>query len=252
MKREIYSLKNEEFAFLVRRIGEVLRELQVPHTVVGGTAVQAYTLERMCRQSGLTVSQLERDRNVRLQDHLRATDDIDLALKFPDGMDDSKKANVIFTFLEMVKGDYVTPGDDAHLVEYEFERKGIQRPRLTMKIDDAEGESIALNISRREADLYRLEGKFYTEFIERGRDLVVPYAPGFDVSLKVYQQEHVLATKIAQMRPKDLMDIQSLIAVVRASKGEVDFAELERVLLPVHQVNYERFRGLVGIPCDSI
>jgi len=253
MKRQIYSLDNPEFAFLVDRIDQVLRRdvLNIPYSFVGGVAIQAYTLDHLCRKYGANISNIERNKNIRLQDHLRATDDIDIMLKFPEGTDDTRKSNTILTSLDWLEGEELMETEETHVLKYTLSRRGIQKPKIAVEVNGIAGEEIALNISRGPQDLYRLEGRFYDERIDQARTLVLPYSAGFKVSLNVPREEHLMAAKIAHFRPKDAMDIQTLVGVMKESGREIDRKELEKMLLPVHEVNYERFNGLIGVPLET-
>jgi len=250
MKRELYSLRNEEFAYFAHLVAEKLTELERPYLIVGGTAVQAYTLEGLCKSNNATVVELDNDRNRRFQDVLRATDDLDLALKFPKDMEDSKKANVIFSFLEGIRGEHLSPN---HIIEYRFDRSGHQRPRFSITVDEQQGESVALNISRRPQDLKGLPIEFYDYFIDEGVTLDIPYNSDFLLKLRVPRIEHVIAAKVSHFREKDAADLMSLAKASRL-RGELDLGEIEKILLPVYERRYDRFRHLVeeDIPYNPV
>ncbi len=245
MKRALYNLGNEEFAFLVDRIGKLLKERQISHIVVGGTAVQAHILDRLTKKHRVDIEKLTTNDVIRFQDYIRLTDDIDVAMQFlDDGQNDIEAARKINDFCDELVGTYIS-GTDNHIFEYTLERRGVKRPVLGIIVDNVKGEDLLLNISRKSSDLKRLESRFYNHFVDHGVEMGLPYSNGYVVNLRVPKLEHVLATKIASFRAKDAMDIQNLVGVLDSPK-EIDTNEIERILLPVHEHNYfERFRPLL-------
>jgi hypothetical protein len=143
-------------------------------------------------------------------------------------------------------GEYIS-GTENHIFEYDLARKGIKRPVFNISVDGELKERLYLNISRKPSDLFRLDTSLYNEFIQNGSELVIPYSNGWSFNIRVPKIEHVLATKISHFRAKDAMDLQNLYGVLYDSNEEIDFKELERILLPVYEVNLERFKSLVGI-----
>lgn len=245
MKRALYSLADEEFAFLVDRVGEELRKREIPHIFVGGTAIQAHLLDRFVEKYGLDIASLASGEQLRLQDYLRCTDDVDLALQFArDATDEKEVARRITDLCSAVGGEILSKTEN-NIFEYGIERKGIKRPIFSVSVDGERKERIALNISRKSSDLRNLESRFYNEFIENGQELTVPYAPGFNLRVRVPKPEHVLATKISHFRAKDTMDMQNLVALMRATGEEVDLEEIKRILLPEHTRKYEKFLSLI-------
>ncbi len=252
MKREIYNLGDEEFAFFINRIAEELRYRDIPYAFVGGVAVQSQILKRLTKKYNADISHLILNSDVRFQDYVRATDDVDLALKFPT----DEKGNVspenlekIIDVCEHIEGVYLS-GDHKHLFEYLLQRNGIRRPVFSVSIDDNQQENLFLNISRESRNLRRISYQFYEEFIDAGEDLTIPYSSSFSLRIKTYRPEHILATKISQLRAKDMMDIKNLVEIMQQCGEEVDAKELERILIPCHLINYERFGSLTGISVD--
>ncbi len=250
MKRELYNLGNEEFAFFVNRAGEALNKIGVPYTFVGGSAVQAHTLKRLCEKYQTDISTLLQNKDIRFQDYIRSTDDIDLALLFPDnGQDNSFARSVSQRLCDSLEGVYLSANEES-LFEYKLVRKGISRPVFSIGVDDKSGENLALNISKQSRHLRGLGLKFYDSFIEQGQELQIPYSKGNDIKIRVYRPEHVLATKISQFRAKDSMDLSNLVKVMQESGEEIDKEELRKVLLPVYVNNLGRFSSLTGIDID--
>lgn len=245
MKRALYSLENEEFLFFVNKIGEKLRARKIPHIFVGGTAVQAYVLDKLHKKENLSIGELIANENIRLQDYVRATDDIDLALKFSeDGENEIKTAKIINDLCEDIEGEDLADTDN-YIFKFTLERKGIKRPIFGVSVFDERAESITLKISRKSKDLKGLDNKFYNEFINSGRELFVPHYEGSNLRVRVPKLEHVLATKISNYRAKDGMDIDNLVRLSKDLGEKLDMEEIQRILLPVHTKEYERFEFLI-------
>lgn len=249
-KRFLHSLGNEEFAFLVNRIGEKLKDTGIPYNFVGGTAVQAHILHRLTQKYHTDVKSLVENKHIRFQDYVRATDDIDFALLFPDNAQNPAfVSNILRKFYDGLDGVYLSH-DEKHLFEYQFARRGERRPVLEVTIDDHRAEDIALNISQQSRHLRSFGIRFYDEFIMQGKNLVIPYTPGYDLNLRVCKPEHILATKISQFRAKDTMDIQNLVNVMQDVGETIDTEELRKILLPVHYDNLVRFNSLTRMDVD--
>jgi hypothetical protein len=246
MKRALYTLANEEFGFFVNQLTKEFEKRKIPHTFVGGTAVQAHLLDKLTKRENTDVVSLLSDPKIRLQDYIRATDDIDLALKFPnDGKSDIETTKVVYEICDAVAKEYVSDTDN-YIFEYGIERKGAKRPIFSVAVMGEPIEAIALNLSRKPSDLKNLSHEFYNEFIENGQDLVIPHFENFNLHLRVPKLEHVLATKISNFRAKDSMDIQNLVEVTRDLGEKIDMAEIERILLPIHTKKYEKFQSLIN------
>ncbi|MBT4165438.1 hypothetical protein HOE04_00180 [archaeon] len=250
MKRAIYSFGNEVFTFFANRVEEELNARDIPHIFVGGSAVQAHILKRLTDSYDTDISTLASNEGLRFQDYIRATDDIDLALKFPEEDEkDIAEVNTVGSirdFCDALSGEYIS-GTEKNIFSYELERRGITKPVFKIKIDEDEEERIFMNLSRKSKNLKKLSFSCYNEFIDAGSELVIPYSKDYNLKLTVPKLEHVLATKISQLRAKDLMDISNLVKVVHSVGEEVDLEELERILKPVHTKNYGQFLSLVGL-----
>ena len=249
MKRAIYSFGDEVFTFFANRAEEELNNRSIPHIFVGGSAVQAHTLKRLTRLYNTDISTLASNEMLRIQDYIRATDDIDLALKFPKTSniqtDEINMVGTIRDFCDSLQGEYIS-GTEENIFKYKLNRRGITRPIFSVRVDDEDGESIFMNVSRKSKNLKRLSFNCYDRFIEDGSKLVIPYSEGYDLKLTVPKLEHVLATKISQFRAKDSMDISNLVEVIREAGEEINLEEIEDILKPVHIKNYDRFLSLTG------
>lgn len=249
-KRFLYDLGNEEFAFLVNRIGEKLKSTGIPYNFVGGTAVQAHILHRLTQRYNTDIKSLAENKHIRFQDYVRSTDDIDLALLFPDNAQNHTfVSDMLRKFYDGLDGVFLSH-DEKHLFEYKFARRGERRPVLNVIVDDNPAEDLALNISQQSRHLRSFGIRFYEEFISQGKDLVIPYTPDYNLKLRVCKPEHILATKISQFRAKDTMDIHNLVKVMQESGETIDTEELRKILLPVHYENFVRFNSLTGMDVD--
>ncbi len=279
MKSPVYTLGNEEFAFFVARAGEVLKEKSIPYAIVGGIATQAHILDRLCRHSERNVASLVKDENMRDQDYLRATDAVDVALRFLEydslrGLSGDRLTNArnqahlttgskINDFCNGIvhggdNGDYLSSTGD-HVFGYGFERTGFQKPIFSVMVDRTSRSPIFMKISRRPEDLEALDTDFYNKFVDEAVDLSIPFDDGFSLDLKVIRPEHLLAVKIALDRPKDAMDVRNLVYAMRLV-GEFDgrddfpkFAyQLRKCLLPRYERQLVGFAHAVGLSLDTL
>lgn len=247
MKREKYDLADEEFAFFVTRVGEQLTEREIPYIVVGGTAVQAHMLSGLCGKYQCDIEDLVVNDHVRLQDHIRATDDVDMAWKMPSKIGDvTIDSRIILSALDSFCGAYESPSQN-HVLEYSLDRRGIKRPRFRVRKDGKgnEDDVIAMNIGRADKDLERFEPNTYYKFIAEGETLTIPYCEGFDLVTRVIKPEHLVAAKLSNFRPKDLMDLQNLYQCFKDTERDFDFKEIEDLLGPNYHQNLAKFMNLI-------
>jgi len=110
-KRALYDLTDEEFAYFVNEVNKGLEREGISHIFVGGTASQIQIAERLCKLHNTDLVTLARDE--RLQDYLRATDDIDLALAtkaYAQG--DTEYAHVINKLLDSLTKEVISPSEE--------------------------------------------------------------------------------------------------------------------------------------------
>jgi len=251
MKREIYNLADEELAFLVSNLHEQMGKKGMPYILVGGTAVQAHTLSRLQRKTGKTLAELAEDPSIRLQDYVRSTDDVDLAIH--SGVEGragrTAVGKMIFGILdELAVPEVISPSEDM-ILGYRLVRKGMKRPVFQVVIDGETDDErrLALNIGVNPADLENLDAKFYDEFVDAGQEVKMPYNRTFDVKTRVIKPEHLIASKVAKFRAKDTMDVHGLVDLMVEMGETPDLAEIKRLLLPDHEINYQRFLGLTKL-----
>ena len=263
-KRGLFSLADEEFAHFVTEVGKGLDRAEIPYIFVGGTAVQMHSLKRLSQKWGMNISELSKSH--RLQDYLRATDDVDLALSeqvyanFAHN-DDLGYAKVILTVLEDICGRESFSPSEEHLLEYKLSRPGVKRPVFNVLTDSetSDNQRILLNIGRKASDLRGVDTSFYQKFVDSGETITIPYNSKYSIQGRVISLTPLIATKTANLRPKDLMDVQNLANLIKGSEESVDFKLVEKILglenrggvlvptrSPDYSENYNKLRCLLG------
>lgn len=288
METRGYTLANDEFAFLADLFGKVLVSKEIPHVIVGGIATQANTLDRMCRHHKRDVSSLLSDEGIGdSDDYLRATNAIDVALRFPEydalkgktgrdledatGLAHSRALRRINEVCDAVisggidnEGSYLSCGDE-HIYTFRLERGGLKKLGFGVSIDDKPTGSIRLKLSRWPKDLVGEEGlqdfnpDFYDQFIQEGVPLTVPYSKSCTRGFRVLRPIDLLAIKIALDRPKDQMDIGNLVHAMQLT-GEffptpeslrTDGYSLRERLVPCYEDKLGRFASKYGLSIPS-
>jgi len=242
MKRQLYDLTDEPFAMMINRVGTVLKKEGVKHNIVGGAAVQSYIFYMLTKKYNKDICGLIYDPDVRIQDYIRSTDDIDLALKLEEE-EDTEKIRKINQFLPKFAFEEIAPCGEV-IVEIRPERIGASRPTFKIYVDGkgSEDEIIAMNINRgKKGDIRNLEDHWYNKIIEESEELVIPYTPNYELRVVVPKLEHLLVEKIAGSRAKDLMDNKNLADLSKETGRELDFKEMKSMLLPINERNYFRF-----------
>lgn len=254
MKRELYSLSDEEFAYFVNNLHRQMGKEKIPYILVGGTAVQAHILKRLSDKTGKNLSDLVLDPEVRLQDYVRSTDDVDLTVsssivKKEGEVGFTKKINRVLDGLAV--REVISPSEE-FILGYKLIRRGIKRPRFQIYVDDEFDDEmqIAMNIGRHKKDLRNLDSKNYELFVNEGKVLKIPFTSDFIISTKVIKPEHLIASKVSQFRAKDTMDIHNLADLMRDCGEKLDTSEIRELLLPNYQRNYERFLDLTNLTND--
>ena len=254
MKRELYNLTDEEFAYFVSNLHKQMEAEKLPYVLVGGAAVQAHVLDRMCRKTGKNISQLVSAPDVRLHDYFRSTDDIDLAVdsSVATRHGDIEFAKIISRVLDKLQvregSERLSPSEE-HFLAYVLQRGGMKRSVFQVYVDgETDGDSmITINVGRSPRDLENLDSKFYDVFVREGQVIEISYCPGFTLTSRVIKPEHLLASKISKFRIKDTMDMHSLADIIAECGETVDVGEIKRLLLPRYEINYHRFLSLANL-----
>ncbi|HLF53759.1 MAG TPA: hypothetical protein VI544_01130 [Candidatus Nanoarchaeia archaeon] len=252
MKRSLYTIADEEFATLLERAHAAFAAKGMKYMLVGGVATQAHIISNLCR-SGKTLMDFVVDPKFRLQDFLRATDDVDITLspeKNGELMTPEEKvkyAEKVFSVLDEIVGDKTTYGHglvmsptDEHLVAISLERKGLARPVFMLGLDSEPtgDKTVSFNLfkgpedtnPRWGNDIVEFERRFYDDFMNRGVELKIPFSDGKDIALRVKKVEDLLATKIIRGRDKDLGDTLSLARHSERAGTPIDYEAIRRLL----------------------
>lgn len=190
-----------------------------------------------------------------MQDYIRPTDDVDLAvssyvLESQGEVDFAKKVNRVLDKLE--KREIISPSEE-FLLSYKLIRRGIKRPRFQVYVDEKGDDEmqIALNIGRNKKDLQNLDSENYDTFIDDGQLLQIPFTENFIIQARVIKPEHLISSKVAKFRAKDTMDVHSLADLMRDCGEKLNLSEIKKFLLPKYERNYERFLDLVDLKNNS-
>jgi len=242
MKRQLYDLTDDPFVVFVDKVGKVLVDENISHNIVGGVASQAYILHMLSKKHGQSVEGLIRNKDVRVQDYVRSTDDVDVALDLEGEVDTDRIRRITTEILPKFEFTELSP-DGESILEFRAERVGASRPRYRVYVNDkgSTEDVIAMNIGRQPKDLHGLDPSWYGEFIDQGEEINIPYSDKFNLRLRVPRIEHLLASKISQCRAKDLMDDKNLAILAKDTGLELDFDEIDKVLAPKYEDNFRRF-----------
>ena len=242
MKRALYNLTDEPFLMFTNHIGEVLEQEKVKHNLVGGVAVQAYLLDMLCKKYGTDIVGLSSKTDIRVQDYVRSTDDIDIAMLLEE-KEDIKRIKKINDITVKFPFEAINP-DGQRIVEIKSERYGASRPTFRLYVDGkgSEEEVIALNIGRGQpGSLKHFFDAFYNVFIEGSQKLTVPYQDSYALKINVPSLEHLLATKIAGARAKDLMDYKNLTDLAKQTGTPINLGVLSGIMIPFHEDKFARY-----------
>lgn len=259
MKRPLYTIADEEFATLLDRADAAFRAKGIKYMIVGGVATQAHLINYLCKD-GKKLVDFVNDPDFRLQDHLRATDDIDITLnprKNGEEYDKVEFASKIYSVLESIvdkDGMFMSPTEN-HLVSISLERKGISRPIFRLGLDDdKDPEKVtSLNFYRGSddtnerwgKDIQEFENRFYYQVMDRAEDVKIPFCQKKDIILKVEKAEDLIATKLVRGREKDWNDILSLVNHSEAAGTPIDYKVIEKVLCSVDPKNERTYLPFV-------
>jgi hypothetical protein len=244
MKRPLYTIADEEFATLLDRADAAFKDKGIKYMLVGGVATQAHIINYLCKEDKKLIDFINSP-DFRLQDHLRATDDIDITLnprKNGEEYDKVAFAGKIYGVLENIvgkEGIFMSPTEN-HLVSLSLERKGIARPVFRLGLDDnKDSEKItSFNFYKGAADtnerwgkdIQEFENRFYFQVMDRAEDVKIPFCQNKDIILKVEKAEDLIATKLVRGREKDWNDILSLINHSESAGKPIDYEIIREML----------------------
>jgi hypothetical protein len=249
MKRQLYDLTDEEFMTLLERTDSVFRNREIPYMFVGGVATQAHIVNYLCQKEKKTLYDLANSDKFRIQDHLRATDDVDITLdsrKISKYSSDIKVHQEIMEVLNEIKGEgiYTSPSRN-HLVSIKLERPGKKRPIFRLGLDkeaDSPDSQISLNFyygpedtnDRWPKEMVDFERANYFDFFNTAKCISIPFSHEGNIDLNVKGIEQLLATKIARARVKDWADILLLYGHAIKAGQSINLNEVKKILHAKH------------------
>ena len=243
MKRALYSLADEEFVTLLARTDSAFQEAKMPYMFVGGVATQAHIANYLCKENNKTILDLVESSDFRIQDYLRATDDVDITID-PRNSDNEievgKKVLYVLDDIVGKEGTFMSISGD-HLVCIDLQRKGIKRPLFRLGLDkEANNPERVASFNfyfgpedtndRWNNDIREFEKQYYFDFMDKGTQINIPYCPQKNIVLKVKKVEDLITTKIIKGREKDWTDILSLVKHSKNAGMPVDYKKIEEML----------------------
>ncbi len=243
MKRELFSVADEEFVTLLNRTHEGFEREGMKYMFVGGVATQLHVAKLLCDSYSKTLIDLVKSSDIRIQDHLRATDDVDIAIRV-DGVGSDIKgkemtvAKKVFSVLNYIVQDeeYFSPSEE-NIIRIHLDKRGHVRPVFQLGINGIvdSDKKVSFNIYNDPKDLKNgslkeFEDRYYDQFLNNASDLSIPFSNKGNLFFKVKNKEDLLATKIARGRPKDINDALSLVKHIKAIGGDIDYSAVESIL----------------------
>lgn len=246
MKRALYDLTDEEFALLVDRMVISLDQSVIPFMFVGGIASQTYIASALCKKYRKNLLELAESNDFRVQDYLRATDDLDITLDPRKIQGEQGEITFNQKILDALKnvvsdGGVYTSLSGNHLVNIAIERMGLKRPVFRLGLDtDANDPEKTSSVNfysgpedtnnRWSGDVISFEKQHYFDFMKDVQRVSIPYASGRSLIVPVKKLEHLIATKIVRSREKDWSDVIGLTKYNEMAGIPVSYDEVRSVL----------------------
>ncbi len=267
MKRELFNVADEEFITLLSKTHEGFGNAGLRYMFVGGVAVQLHVAKLLCDIHKDNLINIVRSGKIRVQDYFRSTDDVDIVIKPIEKESDESKAEIkarqsIFSALDYIVKEelYISPTGD-HLINIEIDKRGHVKPTFRLSVDGVgdRDKAVDFNIYRKPKDLRNttlkeFENSFFDIFLNGSVKLDLPYSSAGDISLRIKNKEHLLATKIALGRKKDFHDALSLVEYSNMANQGIEYPVVEHILCSEDQRyhikseelcrRYEAFRNL--------
>ncbi len=243
MKRELFNVADEEFMVLLDRANRCFVESGIPHMFVGGVANQIHIANYLCQVAGKNLLDLVNTEDIRMQDHLRSTDDVDIAYRLGLRGGDNEESTIrrmqaIYRILDRIVEDevYLSPSEQ-HLVSIKISRRAHSRPKFNLSVDGVEydDKDVTFNLygapkEVSEGNLKEFEDRFYDLFLSRAVNINLPYSERRNIHLRVKSPVDQLITKVVRGRPKDISDAMSLIVHSNVTGSPIDLGEARKVL----------------------
>ena len=232
-KEQTYTLFNKGYFVLLNELGRAFSERSIDHLLVGGGAIQAYSLFFLTNDGKLSLEDAVKPSEV-IGQLIRSTDDYDFITKDASDWDVREAINSLNEVT-------VEQDDPPNLFAIKIGRDGAVRQMYNVE------ELSHSNNGREVQDSYDIwstvayipkslkvelpEGFYESRFEEDNvREFSITY-DGLELKVRVPRPELLLAPKIARGRPKDLMDIYNLIEIMADRGEQFDFSKITDVLL---------------------
>ena len=206
MKEALYDILDGEYCFLLDRITKVFKSRDLNSAIVGGAAAQIHISNFLSKVYKKSVEDLFIDGDLRPQDHIRGTDDIDVVV-YNELL--AQKPEIyhghILRAIDELECTNVESPDKNDIYDISIKRKGLKRPILLVKSLNKLSE-IKMNVPNTPTDMFHLDQSNYVDMIKNAETIVLPYNSYFNPEIRVYSFDDVLASKIMHNRPKDHFD----------------------------------------------
>ncbi|MBS3073422.1 nucleotidyl transferase AbiEii/AbiGii toxin family protein [Candidatus Pacearchaeota archaeon] len=230
-KLALYDILDGEYCFLLDRVTRIFKEKGLNPAIVGGAAVQVHAANLLSQTYNRSIEDLFAEGELRQQDHIRSTDDIDIAVLDKELLmkNQTEYKNKIMSAIQEIPVKDIESSDKNDLYDISIERMGLRRPIIHVRSFN-KGSRISFNISNSPTDLYHLGQTQYVSMIENAQDIVLNYGSDFSPVIRVYQLADVIATKLSACRAKDIFDIINLRECAKRAGKEIDRKRLVEIL----------------------
>ncbi len=261
MVNQWFSISDERFLTFLSGLNNSLAKSEVPYMFAGGIAHQVHMARYLCSIHGATLEELAKSGEIHLPNHIKATDNVDIAL----GLIADKNYSAAVKALEekneeaarkyknaikMLKPnqrieaekreamrkeeikneinklkldrDYQTDKriretldeykvkaldslTQKEIITIKQTREGHSRRVYTLGVFEEQNDEQPLTIKlyhkiedvAKNGHLKELSEELYPKFLFEAQNIVIHYAPGLDISLKVMRPEDLVTTKIS-------------------------------------------------------
>lgn len=233
MKRALFDVVDEDFIVFLSRVSEQINRDGRQGVLVGGSAVQVHLANFLTQLARKPLDEVYMAGDIRTQDYIRATDDVDVSFKIPASVSEEpvERAKYVLEVLRGIEGEVISPSEN-NIFGYSTQRRGVKRPIFGISRDGETdpNRQIMMNVSTRDSELQDLDPNYNGVFIEGGETIALPYSRLYTPSLRVIRLEHLIATKMAKSRPKDVMDVANLIELANKVGRTPNREEVEHIL----------------------
>lgn len=244
--KDNFTLLDEEFAYFATRVAKEFEKSGMKYALVGNVAVQAQILSMISRKlENAPISHLKDSMNVR--EYLRPTSNVDIAIK-PDP--NEQESDLIRRLLELrtVLGNIraEVSGSEEFLLSYSLERPGTKRMTFRSCVDENCQGFMGVRVLTGAKDLTEFDQEVYDAMVQRSYALKIPYSSnGYTLEFDVASPKDLLLIKGVQARPKDDMDVGTLVqAISLFGKDGFDAGKIEKVFGEKYAHAFPRFAAL--------